>query len=96
MNNNFTLVAKIVAKEEYRETIKNALLGLIEPTLKEAGCLLYDLHQDRNNPNQFMFYEIWATRELWEAHNISSHILTHKANTENMMSDFELFELSKL
>ncbi len=96
MKDNFTLVAKIVAKPEHRETVKQALLKIIEPTLKEEGCLLYDLHQDRNNPNLFMFYEIWGTRKLWEAHNISPHILAHKLATDGMMSEFKLFQLSKL
>jgi len=96
MRDNFTLVAKIEAKEEHRETIKQALLNIIEPTLKEEGCLLYSLHQDRNNPNLFMFYEVWGTKKLWEAHNVSPHILAHKLATDGMMSEFKLFQLSKL
>lgn len=94
--NSFVLVAKIEAKPAHRETIKNALLGIVEPTLNETGCLLYELHEDRNNKNLFIFYEIWETRSLWEDHNVSTHILKHKQDTEGMMASFELFELQKI
>ena len=56
-NQKLTIVARILAKAEKRELVKTELLKLIEPTRAEEGCINYDLHQDNENPNLFLFYE---------------------------------------
>ena len=61
-----TIVAKIVAKEEKREFVKAELLKLIPITRAEKGNINYDLHQDNENPNLFLFHENWESRELWQ------------------------------
>ncbi|MBD3660851.1 MAG: antibiotic biosynthesis monooxygenase, partial [Arenibacter algicola] len=38
-NKQLTITASILAKTEKREFVKQALLKLIPPTLKEEGCL---------------------------------------------------------
>lgn len=52
-----TIVADIRVKPEHLEEIKAGLQGLIPPTLEEAGCRQYDLHEDNEDPNHFLFYE---------------------------------------
>ena len=59
-----TVVARILAKQEHQELVKNELIKLIDITRKEAGCINYDLHQDNENPNLFLFYENWTSREI--------------------------------
>jgi len=46
MNQKLTIVARIEAQPDQIELVKAELLKLIEPTLEEAGCIQYDLHQD--------------------------------------------------
>jgi quinol monooxygenase YgiN len=41
---------------------------LIPITRAEEGCIQYDLHQDNEEPAHFLFYENWASRELWQIH----------------------------
>lgn len=69
-----TIVAKIIAKADQTELVKAELLKLIPPTLAEAGCINYDLHQDNENPNVFLFFENWENRELWQAHMSNTHL----------------------
>jgi len=59
-----TIVAHITAKADKIALVKAELKKLISPTRIEEGCLQYDLHQDRNNPACFMFYENWQSRAL--------------------------------
>jgi len=40
------------------EFVQAELLKLLEPIVKEAGCIQYDLHQDNENPAMFMYYEM--------------------------------------
>lgn len=96
MTQQLTVTATIIAKPEKRELVKQALLDLIPPTLKEVGCLNYDLHQDNEDPNKFFFYENWATRALWLDHNASDHIAAHRKRTEGAVLEVIISEMSVL
>ena len=68
------LTAIVKAKPGQEDAVKEALLSLVEPTRKEAGCLCYNLHQSKGDPTQFMFYEQWASQEALDAHVKTPHI----------------------
>ncbi|MEO1086758.1 MAG: antibiotic biosynthesis monooxygenase, partial [Acidobacteriota bacterium] len=44
MSAPLTIVARIEANADQIDLVKSELLKLIEPTLREEGCLQYDLH----------------------------------------------------
>jgi quinol monooxygenase YgiN len=91
-----TIVAHIVAQAEKVEQLKSVLHDLITPTLQEEGCITYDLHQDDDNPEHFMFYEIWASRELWQQHMSSEHISALSKVTEELIESVTLHEMTRL
>ena len=68
------LTAIVKAKPGQEDAVKEALLSLVEPTRKEAGCLCYNLHQSKADPTQFMFYEQWASQEALSAHGKTPHM----------------------
>ena len=68
------LTAMVKAKPGQEDAVKEALLSLVEPTRKEAGCLCYNLHQSKADPAQFMFYEQWASKDDLAAHSKSAHM----------------------
>lgn len=43
-------------------------------TLKEAGCLSYELHKALNTPDTYVFVERWESRSHLEAHFGQPHI----------------------
>ncbi len=45
-----------------------------EATLKEDGCIAYDLHADIANPERLVFVEKWETREALSVHAKSAHV----------------------
>lgn len=96
MKNSLKIIARIQVKEENVDFVKNELLKLIEPTKKEEGCLKYTLHQDINNPNIFMFYEIWENKELLEKHLKNEHLVNYMKVTEGMIEKFEITELKEI
>lgn len=73
-NQKLTIVARILAKAKKRELVKSELLKLIDVTRTEEGCINYDLHQDNENPNFFLFYENWENRDLWQKHMGNAHL----------------------
>ena len=63
-----TLIAYLKAKPEKREALQKVLSGFVAPTRREPGCLEYQLHRSADDPDVFMFYEIWQSREILDEH----------------------------
>lgn len=95
MSETLVIVAIIEANAGQEGLVRSALSKLIEPTLKEAGCIQYDLHQDNDNPSLFMFYETWENRELWQDHLKSPHIIANKSATQGAIASITISEMSK-
>ncbi|MBU3014993.1 antibiotic biosynthesis monooxygenase [Poseidonibacter lekithochrous] len=91
-----TIVANIIAKADKIELVKAELLKLIDITRAEEGCINYDLHQDNENKNHFMFYENWESRELWQTHMGNQHLADYMAATDGAVDEFILNEMTKI
>jgi quinol monooxygenase YgiN len=96
MSKKLTIVARIEAYPDKIDLIKAELQKLVEPTLQEAGCVQYDLHQDNDNPAVFLFYESWESRELWQAHMNNAHLAEYGKATAGAVAAFTLNEMTKL
>jgi len=93
-NNQLTIVARILAKDEKRDLVKSELLKLIAITRAEAGCINYDLHQDNENPNLFLFHENWESHELWQQHMNNTHLADYIKATDGTVEEFTLNEMT--
>lgn len=91
-----TIVAKILAKTDKRDLVKTELLKLIDITRAEKGCINYDLHQDNENENLFLFYENWESRELWQQHMNNAHLAAYMEATDGAVEQFTLHEMSHI
>jgi quinol monooxygenase YgiN len=91
-----TIIANIHAKAGQTDLVKTELLKLIEPTRAEEGCLQYNLHQDPANPTHFVFFENWASRELWQAHMSKQHLVDYIAATEGAVDAFIVHEMTQI
>lgn len=74
MKTSLTVIAYIFAKPGEEQQVRAALLVLVDETRKEKGCINYDLHQQDENPAQFMMYENWQSAEDLEEHARSAHL----------------------
>jgi quinol monooxygenase YgiN len=70
----YTVLAILQAKPGKEADLKQALQSLIEPTLKEEGCINYDLHENLHKPGEFLFYENWTSQAAHQKHDQSGHI----------------------
>ena len=96
MSKTLTIVARIEAYPDQVELLKTELQKLVEPTLREPGCIQYDLHQDNLDPAIFLFYENWENRELWQAHMNNAHIAEFALATDGAIAEFNLFEMTRV
>ncbi|MBB2148895.1 putative quinol monooxygenase [Pedobacter gandavensis] len=71
---NINLTAIIKSTEGNSDAMKALLLELLADSRKESACIQYDLHQDRENRNVFLFHEIWENQEGLDLHNSQPHI----------------------
>lgn len=68
------LTAIIKVKTEYRNALKTILENMVQKTKKEEACIQYDLHQETDDLNTFVFYEIWKNKKGLETHNQQTYI----------------------
>ena len=64
-----------------------AFRGLVDPTHREEGCILYALHQGVDDPSRLAFIERWASRELLDAHLSSPHVQQILTRAEELFGD---------
>ena len=72
--NSLRVVARVTAKPDAVETIREVLRGLIEPTRREPGCVSYVLLQNKEEPADFTFVEEWESDSLFEGHFSTEHV----------------------
>ena len=68
------VIARVIAKATSVEQVRAILIGVVEPTRSEAGCLSYQLLQNLSQATDFAFVEEWATAEAERAHFGTPHI----------------------
>ncbi len=93
---NITVIAKIVAQQEFIEAVKAELLKLVLPTRQENGCIEYTLHQDNQNPALFIFYETWESAAAIEKHINSDHYKAYAKALDGMLEDKVVNKLSRI
>jgi gluconate 2-dehydrogenase gamma chain len=69
-----TAIGILRAKPEKRAELFEILRGFVAPTRQEEGCIGYHLHTSDDDPNLFMFYENWRSRQDLEEHLAMPHL----------------------
>ncbi|QEM67487.1 antibiotic biosynthesis monooxygenase [Geobacter sp. FeAm09] len=93
---SITVVARIVAKKEAAEEVKNELLKVRGPTRREEGCLGYDLHRDNENPAEFIMYESWKDGAHLERHMDSPHFNALITAIDDLTEELTVSKLTPL
>lgn len=70
-----TLLVLIPAKPGQGDALDAALKGLLAPTRAEPGCISYDAHRSKDDPNLFMMYETWESDAALEKHFQTPHMV---------------------
>jgi quinol monooxygenase YgiN len=65
----YSVVAQVRAKPGKEAELRAATVPLIAHVRSDPNNLVYFLQEDRESPGHFIFYEVFANREHFEAHN---------------------------
>jgi len=70
----YAVVAEVRAKAGRENEFREATLSLVAKVRAEPNNLLYFLHEDREAPGHFVFYEVFVSRADFDAHNATPHV----------------------
>jgi quinol monooxygenase YgiN len=70
----YSVVAEVRAKPGKEDALRAATLPLIALVRGDPKNLVYFLQEDREAPGHFIFYEIFATKADFEAHNAMPYV----------------------
>ena len=69
------VVAKNFAKENKIDKILELAKELVEKTVKEVGCIKYEMYQNTKEPTELIMLEEWETEEDLNNHMSSEHFI---------------------
>lgn len=87
MEKQVTVVARFKAKPGKEEMLKKELVGLLEPSRADEGCINYNLHQGIEDPGLFIFYENWQSRELLRKHSVNPHLVAFRERVKDILAE---------
>jgi quinol monooxygenase YgiN len=80
------VVAHLSSKSDTIEQTREVLLGLIEPTCAEEGCITYELHQNTADPTDLTFIEEWTDDASLDAHLESPHLIAARDKLTDLLA----------
>lgn len=84
-SDHLQILAHLRARPDRVDELRDVLLGLIEPTRSEPGCLRYELLQNREDPTRFTFVEEWIDERALEDHFATEHIVDAAARFPDLL-----------
>ncbi len=74
------LVVNFTVKPGNEEKTKELMRTMEEHTRREPGCRQYIGHQAQDDPQRFLFYELYDDQAALDAHRASPHYAQYVTN----------------
>ncbi|WP_433256063.1 putative quinol monooxygenase [Streptosporangium sp. CA-135522] len=68
-----TVIAAFEAKLGREDDLRTALEAMIEPSVTEPGCIVYEPYLDPNRPERMVIVEEWADQAALDLHFTTPH-----------------------
>ena len=82
-----TIIGTVVAKPEKREELMKIISSFVVPTRSETGCINYDFHCDAEDPNIFIFYENFVSRQALDSHLTMPYLKPLIDRTDELLAE---------
>jgi quinol monooxygenase YgiN len=90
------VVAEMQATAGNADALRAVLMAAVAPSNAEAGCIQYRLHEDRESPGKFLFYEIWQDKAALDFHCETPHFKALVAQSAALAGPLEIKMLRAL
>lgn len=87
MSQNLFICVRFIAKPERRDELQTRLLEMVDITVKEEGCLFYDLHMDRDDESILYLFEGWESQAAHDIHEQTAHVQALVADVPGLTVD---------
>jgi len=91
-----SVVAIFVAKPGCEKQLEQLFGSLVEPTLREEGCIYYQLNRDLADPRRFVFTEVWRSEADLERHLAAPHLQAVAGPVAECIAASEVLKLSRV
>jgi|SoimicMinimDraft_3_1059731.scaffolds.fasta_scaffold295533_2 quinol monooxygenase YgiN len=89
------IVAITTAVPGQERALRTAQETLVAETLKEPGCLRYELNQSQDDARLLVFIEAWESEAAWRAHMEGAAMRRFAASgAPNLIADFALYRMT--
>ena len=90
------IVAVLKIKSEYVGELLPVFKGMVEKSRAEEGNVSYDLNQDIQDADQFVFVETWKSAEAIEIHNASTHFQAFVKAIDGKTDKLEIIQMTEV
>jgi quinol monooxygenase YgiN len=90
------VVAIFVAKPGFEERLEQLFRSVVDATLREEGCISYQLNRDLTNPRCFVFIEEWRSQADLDRHLATPHMKPLSEQVPACLESSKVFTLAKL
>lgn len=90
------LVAIFVAKPGFEDKLEQLFASVVATTLREQGCISYQLNRDLANPRRFVFTEEWESQADLDRHLAAPHMQPLAAQVPECLESSEMILMAKL
>lgn len=70
---SISLLASMHCKKDAEGAFDTELKKLVEASLKEHGCMAYELYQYKDEPTKYVIEEEWADEDALSRHMEAAH-----------------------
>lgn len=97
MSSHHTLVVIVEAKAGKEKEFESELRDVVEHCRAEKTCLEYRLHKNKENPAQFILYEIWESQEKHQEQLTKPYIMAFTEKMKTLMEgSFQVFSVEAI
>ena len=82
----YVVSVTVHVKPEFVQRFVEAVLDNARNTRREPGNLRFDVSQAEDDPNRFLLYEVYHTKEDFAAHQQTEHYLRWKNGVADWMA----------
>ena len=86
MSNEITIIVPIYFKKECAAVGRERLLALAAATHKEAGNVMYRIHEVPGKAEQYMIYEKWRDQAALDFHMAQDYLQNFLADDEKLLA----------
>ena len=90
------VVAIFVAKPGFEQKLETLFRSVVETTLREEGCISYQVNRDMANPRRFVFTEEWRSQADLDRHLAAPHLQMLSEQVPECIESSDMLLLAKL